>query len=265
MVRVTTIAVAALALMAAPAGAATFSAQQGGVQSTITYDTTATTRLTITRNGATLFDGVPQLDECGGPCAPSGFSGDPPLRVTDLDADGEPEVIYSAFTGGAHCCSVAQVYRLNADASGYSASEHNFGDPGFSLKDLDGDGRPEWLTADDLFAYRFTAYAFSGLPVQILRYGDGRFSDVTNSYPGTLDHDLDRWWKRYTRVRRHKDGTELGPVSAWAADMYRRGNRHHVLKVLRSEARHGYLRGPGHTQGARYVTVLDKFLRQHGY
>jgi hypothetical protein len=262
----TTVVIGVLAVVAAPASAKTFSAEQGGVQATLTYNDTITTRLTIVRNGATLMDAAPAVPECGGdPCAPSGFSGDPPLRVADLDGDGEPEVVYSAFTGGAHCCSIAQVYRLNAGASGYSASSRNFGDPGFSLKDIDVDGRPEWLTRDDVFAYRFTAYAFSGLPVLILRYSAGSFSDVTTSFPGTVINDLDLWWKRYTRARRHTDGTELGAVSAWAADSYRLGKRHHVLKVLRSEARHGFLRGPGRTHGLRFVNVLDRFLLHHGY
>lgn len=264
--RIATIALAALALMAAPASATTFSAEQGAVKATIVYTKTSTQRLTITRNGATLFDAKPALEECGGdPCAPSGFTGDPPLRVADLDGDGEPEVVYSAYTGGAHCCSVAQVYRFDAAANGYSTSAHNFGDPGFRLKDLDGDGRPEWLTRDDAFAYRFTAYAFSGLPVMILRYSAAGFGDVTNSFPGTIHTDLDRWWRQYTRTRSRTDGTELGPVSAWAADMYRLGKRAHVLKVLRSEARHGRLRGPGRTKGLRFVKVLDHFLRAHGY
>jgi hypothetical protein len=38
-----------------------------------------------------------------------------------------------------------------------------------------------------------------------------------------------------------------------------------VLKVLRGEARHGRLKGPGNTQGARFVKVLDHFLTKHGY
>jgi hypothetical protein len=218
------------------------------------------------RNGTTLMDDVPIIEQCGGaPCAPSGYSGDPPLRVLDLDGDGEPEVVYSAFTGGAHCCSIAQVYRLNAAAGGYSARARYFGNTGFSLQDLDGDGRPEWLTRDDVFAYRFTAYAFSGLPVQIFRYSAGSFGDVTSSYPGTITRDTDLWWHRYQHARRRTDGTELGAVSAWAADLYRVKKRAHVLEVLRSEARHGYLRAPGRTHGLRFVKVLDRFLRHHGY
>src|SRR5690349_15442545 len=164
MIRIAIIATAALALFVAPAGAKTFSAEQGAVKATVTYNKTAVTRLTIVRNGATLFDAVPGLETCGGaPCAPSGFQGDPPLRVLDLDGDSEPEVVYSAYSGGAHCCSIAGVFELNAQGTAYTMAEHNFFDPGFQIRTTA--SGPLFFTADDAFAYRFTAYAFSGLPI----------------------------------------------------------------------------------------------------
>ena len=249
--------------VAAPASAKTFSAQQNGVQATITYTKTSTTNLSITRNGATLFSAAPTIEGCGGPgCVPSGFAGDPPLRVLDLDGDGEPEVVYSAYSGGAHCCSFAQVYRF--DGTTYTASEQDFWDPGFRLKDLNGDGVPEWLTADDAFAYRFTAYAFSGLPVQIFRWSAGKFTDVTKSFPAQIKADAKRWLKVYKGARNHRDGTEFGAVAAWAADQYHLGKRSAALRYLRREARAGRLRGPG-AHGAKFGKVLDRFLRKRGY
>jgi hypothetical protein len=259
MVRVVTIAVAVLAVFAVPASAKTFSAQQGAVKATITYDKTTTTRLVIERNASALFDGMPSLEPCGGaPCAPSGFQGDPPLRVVDLDADGEPEVVYSAYTGGAHCCSVAQVYRLNAAANGYETLALNFFDPGFDVKDVDGDGRPEFLSRDDAFAYRFTAYAFSGLPILILRYSATGFKDVTSDYPALVRKDARLWRGRYNRTRNRKDGIQRGPASAWAADQYRLGKRAEALSFLHAEVKRGHLK-------ARFVKNLAKFLKKRGY
>lgn len=259
MVRVATIAALALALFAVPASAKTFSAQGGSVSATITYDKTATTHLTITRSGATLFDGVPKLDSCGGdPCAPTPFTNDRPLRVLDLDGDGEPEVLYSAYSGGAHCCSLAQVYKLNASASGYDASDHDFWDPGFTLKDLNGDGTPEWLTGDDAFAYRFTSYVFSGLPIVILRYSAGQFTDVTRSFPALIAKDARFWKKHYNRIRRHRDGSQKGPIAAWAADEYRLGKRASARAYIQSEVERGHLK-------PRFLTSLDRFLRKRGY
>src|SRR4051794_9731167 len=219
MVRVATIVVAAMAVLAAPVGAKTFTAQQGAVRATIAYNKTTTTRLTIARNGATVYDDVPNVEACGGaPCGPSGFVSDPPLRVADLDADGEPEVVYSAYTGGAHCCSIAAVFRLNPAADGYLMSERNFGDPGFDLKDLNGDGRPEWLTADDLFAYRFTAYAFSGLPVQILRFTAGTLIDRAKDFPAPVRKDARRWGAVYPPTRNRTHPTPHGAPPARAAE-----------------------------------------------
>jgi hypothetical protein len=263
------IAVGVLAVGAADAGAKTFSAQSGNVQATLTYSGSAgfytATNLRIVRNGATLLDAAPRATECGpGPCGPSGYQGDPPLRVVDLDGNGEPEVIYSAYTGGAHCCSIALVYRLSGTGTGYALTEHGFGDPGFTLKDLNGDGRPEWVTADDRFAYLYTAYAFSGLPLQILSFANGRFTDVTASYPALVRRDARRWWSRYHRARNRTDGTQLGVLAAWAADRYKLGRRKAALRVLRAEARAGRLKGPG-LHGATFVTRLDRFLRRHGY
>jgi len=249
--------------VAAPASAKTFSAQQGGVQATVTYNKTSATNLTITRNGATLFSAAPKLKECGDPgCAPTPFAGDPPLRVLDLDGNGEPEVVYSAYSGGAHCCSIAQVYRF--DGTGYTADEQNFWDPGFRLKDLNGDGLPEWLTGDDAFAYRFTAYAFSGLPVQVFRWSAGAFTDVTKSFPKQIKSDAKRWLRAYKGARRRTDGTEFGAAAAWAADEYHLGKRAAALRYLRREARAGRLKGPG-AHGAKFVKVLDRFLRKRGY
>lgn len=248
---------------AAPAGAKTFSAEQDGVQATITYNKTTATNLTITRNGATAFDAKPTIRQCGDPgCVPSGFEGDPPLRVLDLDGDGQPEVVYSAYSGGAHCCSIAQVYRF--DGTTYTATEQNFWDPGFRLKDLNHDGRPEWLTADDAFAYRFTAYAFSGLPVQVFSYRAGRFTDVTRRFRSLIRSDARRWLRVYKRARHLKDGTEFGAAAAWAADQYQLGKRAAALRYLRREARAGRLKGPG-AHGTKFVKVLDHFLRKRGY
>jgi hypothetical protein len=259
MARVAIIAVAALAVFAGPASAKTFSAQQGDVKATIEYSKTATTRLTIVRNNATLYDAVPSLKPCGGaPCAPSGFKGDPPLRVLDLDGGGEPEVVYSAYSGGAHCCSIAQVYRLNDNVNGYTAIALNFGDPGFDVQDLGGDGRPEFVSRDDAFAYRFTAYAFSGLPILIQRYTRTGFQDVTSAFPALVRKDARLWRGRYNRERKRKDGIQRGPASAWAADQYRLGKRAAALKFLRAEVRRGHLK-------ARFVKNLNAFLIRRGY
>ncbi|MEA2444238.1 MAG: hypothetical protein QOJ12_1530 [Thermoleophilales bacterium] len=248
------------------------SVSSGGVTATLTYSTDAQNYgfkadgLTIVRNGQTLYDAVPAPAICQGyPCGPTvGFGkGLPPLQVRDLDADGEPEVIYSAFTGGAHCCSIAEVFQLSGDAAHYTTVDRNFGDPGFGVQDLNRDGRPEIVTADDAFAYTFSAYAFSGLPLSVLQYDHGSFTDVTSAYPRLLRREARQFWRAYLKLRHNKDDTSRGQVAAWAADQYRLGKRSYARTVLRREVRKGFLGSPG--GGAKFIRVLDKFLRAHGY
>ena len=257
-----------------PAGAAAkrYSARSGSVEATLTYSRDAANYgfkadgLKIVRGGQVLYDGVPHPAECGDlPCGPTVDFGPglPPLIVRDLDADGEPEVVYSAYTGGAHCCSVAQVFELSPGASGYTAVGRFFGDPGFGIEDLDGDGRPEIVTADDAFAYRFTAYLFSGLPLSVLRYDHGRFVDVTRSFPRLLQPEARQFWRAYKDLRKNRDDSARGMAAAWAADQYRLGKRAHALRMLRKEVRHGYLAHPG--GGAKFIRTLDRFLLRRGY
>jgi opacity protein-like surface antigen len=114
--------------------------------------------LTIERGGHTLFSGSLA------PLVPANavFRQGKSVSVQDLDGDGEPEVLVYGYTNGAHCCELAQTYRLAPGGTSYTETTRNFGDPGFRLSDLDHDGRPEFISGDDRFAYTFTAYAFSG-------------------------------------------------------------------------------------------------------
>ena len=96
------------------------------------------------------------------------------------------------YWGGAHCCTIGLVYSF--DGAGYRIAEHNFGDPGFRRADLGDDGRTEFLTADDRFAYRYTAYAFSVLPVRVLAWDGSRLSDETAAHPkADIATAAERW------------------------------------------------------------------------
>jgi hypothetical protein len=53
------------------------------------------------------------------------------------------------------------------DGAGYWQVEHNFADPGVGLTDVDRDGTTEFLASDARFAYRFTSFACSVLPVRV--------------------------------------------------------------------------------------------------
>jgi hypothetical protein len=186
------------------------------------------------------------------------------VRVVDLDADGEPEVVLDLYSGGAHCCSSTQVFRWDPGTSAYLLSQHFWGDPGALLTDLRHDGRLEFRSADDRFAGQFAAFAFSGLPLQIWRFSAGRFIDVTRSFPSLIVADANGFLRDYKRTR--AQGLGLGLLAAWAADEELLGRGALVTSTLARELRLGHLRSvSGWEQGRQFVTSLKRFLRRAGY
>lgn len=223
-------------------------------------------RLTIVREDITLLDAA-ILDEDGTPTTDRPQA----LRVRDLDGDGEPEVVVDLYTNGAHCCLHSLIYRYDVAAEvPYGALRHVWGNPGYRVRDLDGDGVPELRSADDRFAYTFAAYAFSGLPLQIWRLVEGELVDVTTSFPALLRGDAARWWRFYVRGR-HDEGSDVrGVFAAWLAEKYLLGERGDGLARLAQERRAGYFSGP--VQGAppwpagrRYAAELRRFLLRLDY
>jgi hypothetical protein len=267
---------AAVALVPATASAATITRSSAPVEATLEYHDRddgpgkVADRLTIARDGTVLFDAKPEPDGCDTRfCGPTvGFGrAIQALSVLDLEGDEEPEVIYQAYTGGAHCCFVAQIYSLNAAGTRYRATDHFFGDVGFTLRPANTGGNSlDFFSADWRFDSVFTAHAASGKPIRILRFDDGELVDVTDSYRVLIRRDARKWRKLYVRTRdEDTGGAQLGAAAAWAADRYRLGKRDATLRLLKRHARRGFLRGPGKVQGRRFVRRLDGFLLRLGY
>jgi hypothetical protein len=252
-----------LLLAAAPAAASakTETASSGNVSATFSYDGSGVNatnlRLSISRNGSTLYDQPVTADTPPGacpPCAPGYPS--PSVRVLDLGATGEREVVLGLYTKGAHCCTIEQVYSFDPTTNTYVKTERNFGDPGATIKDLGHNHHFEFVSADDNFAYEFTDFAASGMPIQIWGFSGSGFVDITRHYPKLIRKDAVLWWREY----KHNPSDNLGLFAAWAADEDLLGHSKLVSRTLASEAR------KGHLPGARaYVRHLTRFLRQHGY
>src|SRR5262249_31266167 len=75
----------------------------------------------------------------------------------------DPEVVLTFSTGGAHCCFIDQVY--DVDFATPRKTEIDFADVGAALRTIN--GRSVFVSEDDRFACEFTAFAYSGSPIQI--------------------------------------------------------------------------------------------------
>lgn len=268
------LAVLATLGLAAPALAAGHTHQQtaqaGGVTATYSYQgqypNFGHERLVISQSGKTVYDQpVHSHLMCGSTCAPGS---DRSLHLIDLNHTGTDNVVLDLFSGGAHCCTIEQVFTYDATRGTYVMAEHNFGNPGDVLRDLGHDGRYEFVSGDDRFAYRFTDYAASGFPVHILTFAQGRFHDATRAYKHLIAVDARAWMKAYRGQARNHYSDSVGLIAAWAADEDLLGHSALVRRTLRREARAGHLNSAlygARDSGTRFIADLMKFLRRSGY
>lgn len=234
-----------VALAAAPAALATTeTAQSGNVSASLTFQGSANTgysnvRLQISRAGALLYDQPVSSVFCPTECGPATVASS--VHALDLESDGEPDIVLNLYSGGAHCCGIEQIFSLDPATDTYIKTERNFGDPGATIEDLGHDGRYQLVSADDSFAYAFTDYGDSGLPLQIWTFHGRRFTDVTRGYPAQITQDAAKWFQFF----RQNLNNGLGLIAAWAADEDLLGHEAEVSSTLAAEARKGDLRSPG--------------------
>jgi hypothetical protein len=186
------------------------------------------------------------------------------LSLKNVWGDSVPEVILDTYTGGAHCCFESSIVLTDGGHAGRTIS-HLWGDPGYKL--ISHAGAVAFRTADDRFAYEFTSFAGSGLPIQIDQIGaNGRMNDITGTRPDLITADAKVYWKAYTSERGKPDGDIRGVVAAWCADEYRLGQKAACDAELASALAKGWLAGPAvWPQNAKFIALVHKDLAKWGY
>jgi hypothetical protein len=239
--------------------------------------------LTVTRDGvpATLEGGTNPNHGCGEGCEtaiPIGALSYPghkvdSLTLTDLDGNGETDVIVDTYTGGAHCCSISAIYGWDPATSQYRHLVRFWGDPGYVLRDLGGQPGQELVSADDRFAYVFCAYVCSAMPVLVYRYENFQLVDVTKDFPGVLRDEVRASEKLITRLSHRKSDRFAirGQYPALCADLYRLGQGASCRTQLTRALHRGWLsaqpgdKAVGWKGGRAYVRQVLRFLSKHGY
>lgn len=267
--------IAGLILPASAAAATTSSgsatAHGGGITATVTYTGRIPNfhhlHLKIVKRGRTLYSGAIHDKACGSQCWPMSGTSQPTVRLANLDGTGLDDVLLNLYTGGAHCCSVLQVFRPSAAMGGryVLATRHDFGDPGYRLEWLG--GAPRFVTANDVFAYAFTDFAASGMPVQVLQLKGVRFVDATAKYPALVRRDAARWMKAYRKQASSGYQDSVGVMAAWVADEANLGRYRSAIAYAKSQAKAGHLHsGLGKNLGGmKFIAALEKLLAQAGY
>jgi hypothetical protein len=274
-IRVLSLAVAALALVPAAASAHTVTKTSGDVTATLSwkgnFEDTKQLRLVVDRAGTTVFDKPVKAKDCGERIP--GFACPwPPLAgalaLRDLTGDGEPEAVVGGFTGGAHCCLLGLVYGW--DGSTYKQSEYNFFDPGYAVRDLDGDGSFEFLTRDPSLLYLYGSYAESVTPVQVISFDGRHFEDTTADFPTTVRRDARALKSEYrTRADSRKQVGVRSAIAAYIADLYTLGEKDKAKQRLQDALDAGELDRHNRFEvgpfGEKFVFNLLRELRILGY
>jgi hypothetical protein len=220
--------------------------------------------LSISRNGRVVYRRRVSARGCRRHCTTAAVPpGRSPLRVTDLEGDGDLDVTMGLFTGGASCCFIDQVFTYDAAAGTFVPSEHNFLNAGATLTRLGG----RWVFASGdsrVTEAGFTDTADSGTPIQLWRFAKRRFTDVTRRYPSRIRADAAKWMRLFNRHL----SNGVGLIAAWAADEDLLGHAARVDTTLRRLAAQDMLRTPlglPHDSATVFVTQLEKLLHKLGY
>src|SRR4051812_15953560 len=274
-----------LAIVAAPASAATRTepGSAGHATATFTYDYKKTSfgsydfsklHLTIDRSGARLLDADVGQEQCTG-CfawpASQATKGLSSVTVRDLDADGEPEVLLDLYSGGANCCWYSDSWRFD---NGQNRYVQKLLRPGLSfpytLKDLDKNGIPEFRSVDYRFAYKYGSNVDTPRPLRIFDWGPGgKLIDVTAAFPQLAAQDAADMYKGYLKFRKVKDVNVRGLLAAYLADSYRAGNGRVAWRRVVAAYRRGDVdarfKGDDGPHGRQFLISLRRFLTKLGY
>src|SRR4051794_16856257 len=255
----------------------------GQVTATLSYDYKRTRfgdsdysnlHVTIDRAGARLVDQALEpcpVDDMSCPQSwPAGGSKLSSVTVRDLDGDEEPEVLFDLYSGGANCCYLTQSFRFDELQNKYIEKLLR---PGLSfpytLKDLNGDGVPEFKSVDYRFAYKYGSNADTPRPLRIFDWNAGKLIDVTIGFPKLAAQDAADMYKGYLHYRKVKDVNVRGLLAAYLADSYNAKNGRTAWRRLVAAYRRGdvdkKIAGDAGPHGKAYLTSLRRFLKKLGY
>ena len=121
------------------------------------------------------------------------------VQIAEMDKSNPfPEVIFSSYTGGTHCCTVVKIITSNSDGSNWKIVDvGRFDGTLFEVKDPDGSGLYYYITDDDRFKYKFSSYAGSYPPMRVWQLNGLEIKDVSKEsrfYP-LHRQTLQRMWR----------------------------------------------------------------------
>ena len=199
------------------------------------------------------------------------------IAIQEIDpANDTPEVVFTSFSGGAHCCTQVHVASKGADGAWTDVDIGFLDGEGGDFVDLDGDGEAEFRTYDNGFLYAFDCYACSSAPLVIHAVNAGKVVDVSRKPVFEPVHrawlaDMDR------RLAEAERDFSPGFFAGWIAEKALLGEGYEawetMMKAYRGYTDEGFESCPEarpdcaetERRTLRYPDALKVFLKQAGY
>ncbi|WP_165690907.1 S1C family serine protease [Consotaella salsifontis] len=166
-------------------------------------------RITAFENGRRAFSSVLTDVSTG--------DGASTVRIAPLDPTSDrTDIVFSAFWGGAHCCTVTQIFsRQHGKWTQVQASVLD-GD-GYTFSDLDQDGSLELVSADNSFLYAFAPYALSWAPMVVEQLRGGKILDQRHSGQFVTSYRRDLYRMEHAASLDKSLWSSNGFLAAWVA------------------------------------------------
>ncbi len=229
-------------------------------------------RIALRDNGVTLFDEAlsPPNPANDSPVSEEEVSSwargwEQALPCLEVPTAGRPLVYLNGWAAGMTCCGIVRAYYPFEQGS-YISTDRDQGRAFPSEQVLDGHVVINGYNRD--WNSHFTCGACRG-PIQILRFQNGAYQDVTADFPTQIRDDASQ-----LLMFTGPPYDALISLAAWAADECELGLQSAAFSRLDSMAASGQLTPPsgssadnfGYTfTGSAYLADLHNFLRQEGY
>ncbi|WP_321342694.1 hypothetical protein [Breoghania sp.] len=191
-------------------------------------------------------------------------------------ANDTPEIVFTSYSGGAHCCTQIYVMRKDETGAWQTVDFGMFDGEGGYFSDLDGDGEAELSTYDNAFLYAFDCYACSAAPLMILTEKSGQRIDVTREPKFEKAH---RARLAFLNERLAESQKEFSPgfFSGWVAQKALLGEGYDAWETMKNAYRgyvdEGFESCPKDKPNCsekeqvtlRFPAALTVFLKQQGY
>jgi hypothetical protein len=137
----------------------------------------------------------------------------------DYTGDGVPDLLLSAYSGGAHCCTTYYLFDRSSgtvqNILAYAAGNYR----GLEPKNLGGGKRPELLVFSDALAYFEVSYADSPGVRVVLEWNGSRYKVATLKYPKLALDEM----KEYQRDLLQSVNADSGTLKGMVLGVYANG------------------------------------------